>query len=111
MLLGAADAAARATAVELEPLEVEVQAQATEALEAALGAEPFARALRGRAGAQPRRGGRARAPGHAGLSPRLSGSQPRSWTVAAMFPHTLVAAYAIRFRPRHPRTTRRPRPS
>ena len=30
MLLGAADSAARATAVELEPLEVEVHAQVTE---------------------------------------------------------------------------------
>ena len=66
---------------------------------------------RERRGAQPRRGGRARAPGHAGLSAGLSGSQPRSGSVAAMFPHTLVAAYAIRFRPPHPRTTRRPRPS
>ena len=42
MLLGAADAAARATAVELEPLELEVHAQVTEQLEEALGAERFA---------------------------------------------------------------------
>jgi tetratricopeptide (TPR) repeat protein len=46
-LLGAAQSAARATAVELEPLEVEVEAEATETLKAALGAEPVARALAG----------------------------------------------------------------
>ena len=44
MLLGAAHAAARATAVELEPLELEVQAQATETLKEALGVEQFAQA-------------------------------------------------------------------
>ena len=42
MLLGAADSAARATAVELEPLELEVHAQVTEQVEEALGAERFA---------------------------------------------------------------------
>ena len=44
MLLGAAHAAARATAVELEPLEVEVQTQVTETLKEALGVEQFAQA-------------------------------------------------------------------
>jgi predicted ATPase/DNA-binding SARP family transcriptional activator len=44
MLLGAAHAAARATAVELEPLEVELEANATETLRAALGAERLAQA-------------------------------------------------------------------
>ena len=44
MLLGAAHAAARATAVELEPLEVEIEAEATERLRAALGAEQLAQA-------------------------------------------------------------------
>ena len=44
ILLGAAHAAARATAVELEPLEVEVDAKATETLRAALGAEQLAQA-------------------------------------------------------------------
>jgi tetratricopeptide (TPR) repeat protein len=44
-LLGAAQSAARATAVELEPLEVAIEAQATETLKAALGPEPLARAL------------------------------------------------------------------
>jgi tetratricopeptide (TPR) repeat protein len=44
MLLGAAHAGARATSVELEPLEHEIQAQAMETLRAALGAEQFAQA-------------------------------------------------------------------
>ena len=44
MLLGAADAGARATAVELEPLELEVQREATEVLREALGVEQFAQA-------------------------------------------------------------------
>jgi predicted ATPase/DNA-binding SARP family transcriptional activator len=44
VLLGAAHAAARATAVELEPLEVEVEANARKALTAALGAEQLAQA-------------------------------------------------------------------
>jgi predicted ATPase/Tfp pilus assembly protein PilF len=44
-LLEAAQSAARATAVELEPLEVAIEAQATDTLKAALGAEPLARAL------------------------------------------------------------------
>ena len=47
MLLGAAHAGARATAVELEPLELEVQTQATEVLMEALGAEQFAQAYAG----------------------------------------------------------------
>lgn len=42
MLLGAAHAAAQATAVELEPLELEVDAEVTEMLSAALGAEQLA---------------------------------------------------------------------
>jgi hypothetical protein len=42
MLLGAAHAAARATAVELEPLEFEVYTQVTDELTEALGAERFA---------------------------------------------------------------------
>jgi hypothetical protein len=42
MLLGAADSAARATAVELEPIELEVHEQVTEKVEHALGAERFA---------------------------------------------------------------------
>ena len=42
VLLGAAQAAARATAVELEPLELEVYTQVTEQLTDALGAERFA---------------------------------------------------------------------
>ena len=42
MLLGAAHAAARATAVELEPLELDVYMQVTEQLTEALGAERFA---------------------------------------------------------------------
>ena len=42
MLLGAADSAARATAVELEPLELEVHAQVTAQVGEALGAERFA---------------------------------------------------------------------
>jgi predicted ATPase/DNA-binding SARP family transcriptional activator len=65
-LLGAAQSAARATAVELEPLEVAVEAQATEMLEAALGAEPLARALAGGA-ALSLDDAVERAPGHAGL--------------------------------------------
>ena len=44
MLLGAAYAAARATAVELEPLELEVEAEMTETLTAVLGAERLAQA-------------------------------------------------------------------
>jgi tetratricopeptide (TPR) repeat protein len=44
VLLGAADAAARASAVELEPLEVEVHARVTEQLRDALGAAGFAQA-------------------------------------------------------------------
>jgi tetratricopeptide (TPR) repeat protein len=44
MLLGAAHAAAQATAVELEPLEVEVEAKVWETLTAALGAERLAQA-------------------------------------------------------------------
>ncbi len=44
MLLGAAHAGARATAVELEPLELEVQREATEVLREALGVEQFAQA-------------------------------------------------------------------
>ena len=44
LLLGAAETAARATAVELEPLEVEVHAEAIEALRGALGADELARA-------------------------------------------------------------------
>jgi tetratricopeptide (TPR) repeat protein len=44
VLLGAADAAARATAVELEPLELEVHAQMTETLTQALGGERFTEA-------------------------------------------------------------------
>ena len=47
MLLGAAHAAARATGVELEPLELEVQTQATEMLREALGVEQFAQAHAG----------------------------------------------------------------
>jgi tetratricopeptide (TPR) repeat protein len=43
-LLGAADAAARASAVELEPLELEVHGQVTARLGAALGADRFAAA-------------------------------------------------------------------
>jgi predicted ATPase/DNA-binding SARP family transcriptional activator len=43
-LLGAAHAAARATGVELEPLEAEVQAQVTQTLRQALGSERFAQA-------------------------------------------------------------------
>jgi hypothetical protein len=42
VLLGAAHAAARATAVELEPLELEVYTQVTEQVTEALGAERFA---------------------------------------------------------------------
>jgi tetratricopeptide (TPR) repeat protein len=50
MLLGAAHAAAQATAVELEPLEAEVQGQATATLSGALGAAQLASSLaRGRA--------------------------------------------------------------
>jgi predicted ATPase/DNA-binding SARP family transcriptional activator len=44
VLLGAADAAGRASAVELEPLELEVHGQVTEQLREALGAEGFAQA-------------------------------------------------------------------
>jgi hypothetical protein len=44
LLLGAADAAAQASAVELEPLEAEVESNVTEALRAALGAEQLAQA-------------------------------------------------------------------
>jgi predicted ATPase len=44
LLLGAADAAARASAVELEPLELEIHAQLTETLTETLGAERFAQA-------------------------------------------------------------------
>jgi hypothetical protein len=44
LLLGAADAAAQATAVELEPLETEVHARVTERLRTALGVEQFAKA-------------------------------------------------------------------
>ena len=44
VLLGAAHAAARASAVELEPLELEVHARVTEALGEALGADRFAEA-------------------------------------------------------------------
>jgi predicted ATPase/DNA-binding SARP family transcriptional activator len=44
ILLGAAQAAARATAVELEPLEVEVEATAVGTLRAALGAQRLAQA-------------------------------------------------------------------
>jgi predicted ATPase/DNA-binding SARP family transcriptional activator len=44
LLLGAADASSRASAVELEPLESEVHAQLTERLREALGAERFAAA-------------------------------------------------------------------
>ncbi len=42
LLLGAADAAARASAVELEPLELEVHRRLTATLTEALGAERFA---------------------------------------------------------------------
>jgi hypothetical protein len=45
MLLGAAHAAGKGTGVELEPLEVEVDANARETLAAVLGAEQLAEAL------------------------------------------------------------------
>jgi hypothetical protein len=43
-ILGSGDAAARATAVEREPLELEVGAEVTETLKAALGSEQLAEA-------------------------------------------------------------------
>ena len=98
-LLGAAQAAARATRGRARAARGRGRGTGDGDAEGGArrrAARPGARGRARRSASTRRSSARSRPPER--LSAGLSGSQPRCWTVAAMFPHTLVAAYAIRFR-------------